>query len=224
LFWQTHCVTMSAAKMAHPVSLSRRPGFDASMQPPSQAPLRYHTAFDPATETSLGGHGVAKGSMGGAHSVDAFVALGANLGDPALTLARALAWLAALPETELMAVSSLVRTPPLGPPQPDYLNGVAQLRTRLVPRMLHRALCRLEAAAGRARQLRWGPRTLDLDLLVYGDVVLDTPELTLPHPRMLERAFVLEPLCELQPELLHPRSRRSMRAHLGALRGRSGLL
>jgi 2-amino-4-hydroxy-6-hydroxymethyldihydropteridine diphosphokinase len=223
LFWQTHCVTMSAAKMAHPVSLSGRPGIDASMQPPSQAPLRYHTALEPATATWPEAPIVGDGDAD-RRCVDAFVALGANLGDPAITLARVLVWLGALPEAKLVAVSSFTRTAPLGPPQPAYLNGVVHLRTRLAPHPLLRALGRLEAAAGRVRQLRWGPRSLDLDLLVFADVILDTPDFTLPHPRMLERAFVLEPLCELAPELVHPRSGRSMRAHLDALRGPSGLL
>ena len=135
----------------------------------------------------------------------AWVALGANLGDPARTLARARAWLGSLPGTVLEAASRVHRTAPIGPPQPDYLNAVVRLRTTLTPRELLGALQALERTAGRVRTVRWGPRTLDLDLLLFSDRVSDDPVLTLPHPRLHERRFVLAPLCELDPAHRHPR-------------------
>jgi len=144
------------------------------------------------------------------------VALGANLGDARGTLARARRWLGALPGTQLEAASRVHRTVAIGPPQPDYLNAVVRLSTALAPRELLTALNALEAAAGRVRTLRWGPRTLDLDLLLYDDRVSDDPVLTLPHPRLHERTFVLAPLVELDPELRHPRLGRSFRELLAA--------
>ena len=134
----------------------------------------------------------------------AWVALGANLGDPRATLARALRWLGAMPGTRLERVSSFHRTAPVGPPQADFLNAVARLRTSLSPPALLEALQTLERAAGRRRATRWGPRTLDLDLLLMGvDGRRDvrTAELELPHPRLHERRFVLAPLAELDPDL-----------------------
>jgi len=128
----------------------------------------------------------------------AWIALGANLGDPPTTIARALRWLAALPGTRLEATSSLAWTRAVGPPQPDILNAVCRVTTTLAPRALLARLLAIERAAGRVRRERWGPRTLDLDLIFYGDRRLDTPELTLPHPRWHERSFVLAPLTELE--------------------------
>ncbi len=137
--------------------------------------------------------------------VIAYIALGANLGDPAGQLRRALAELAALDEVEVVRVSTFYRNPPLGPPdQPWYVNAVAQVRTRLTPEELLRALRRLEAALGRVRGERWGPRVIDLDLLLHDGAVLKTPELVLPHPEMHRRAFVLVPLAEIAPEAWHP--------------------
>jgi len=135
----------------------------------------------------------------------AWVALGGNLGDPRATLRRALRWLGALPHTRLERWSSLHRTAPVGPPQPDFLNAVARLRTLLGPHELLAALQVLERAAGRRREVRWGPRTLDLDLLMYGDggrFVLGGAALELPHPRLHERPFVLAPLAEVDPGLV----------------------
>jgi len=137
----------------------------------------------------------------------AWVALGANIGDPRTTLVRALRWLAALPHSSLERASSLHRTAPVGPPQPDFLNAVVRLRTRLAPDDLLAALLALEQAAGRERTVHWGPRTLDLDLLMMGDGgrrVHTSPALSLPHPRMHERRFVLAPLAEIDPELVLP--------------------
>jgi len=152
----------------------------------------------------------------------AWVALGANLGDPRQTLRRALCWLSALPHTVLLQASSLHRTTPVGPAQPDYLNAVARLSTCLSPRELLSALQSLERAAGRERTVRWGPRTLDLDLLMVGlagragFLRSDAADLELPHPRMVSRPFVLAPLLQLDPDLVLP-SGLTVRAQLTAL-------
>ncbi|MHA0035482.1 2-amino-4-hydroxy-6-hydroxymethyldihydropteridine diphosphokinase [Deinococcus sp. PESE-13] len=136
----------------------------------------------------------------------AFIALGANLGDPQATLRRALTELGAL--GEVRGVSALYRTAPVGGPpgQPDYLNAVAELETALSAPALLAALHATEAKAGRTRDVRWEARVLDLDLIVYGEDVSDDPALTLPHPRAWERGFVLAPLSDLAPSLAHPRT------------------
>lgn len=133
----------------------------------------------------------------------AFVGLGGNLGDVQAHLEAALEGLQALPGTSVAAVSPLYRTRPVDATGPDYLNAVAAVRSALGPAELLRALHRLEAACDRERPYLNAPRTLDLDLLWYGDVSCHTPELTLPHPRMFSRAFVLVPLQDIlgrQPE------------------------
>ncbi len=132
-------------------------------------------------------------------AVSAFIGLGANLGDRGAALQQALASMAALPGTGVRQVSSLYRSAPVDSDGPDYLNAVAELATELAPLALLRALQAIEAAAGRERPYRNAPRTLDLDILLYGDEAIDTPDLTVPHPRMGERAFVLLPLSELAP-------------------------
>lgn len=135
----------------------------------------------------------------------AWVALGANLGDAQGALLRAFESLARLPQSRLVARSSLYRTAPIDAPgQPDYINAVAQIETALDPLALLHALQAIEQAFGRERLYRNAPRTLDLDLLLYGEASLDTAELTLPHPRLAERAFVLAPLAELDPDLMIP--------------------
>ncbi|HET7359561.1 MAG TPA: 2-amino-4-hydroxy-6-hydroxymethyldihydropteridine diphosphokinase [Rhodanobacteraceae bacterium] len=133
----------------------------------------------------------------------AYVALGANLGDPRAQLLAAFDALAALQDTRLQARSRLYLTPPWGlREQPPFVNAVAQLDTGLGPDELLQGLLDIERAAGRERNgERWGPRRLDLDLLLHGDTVRDDARLTLPHPRMAERAFVLLPLAELAPQL-----------------------
>lgn len=132
----------------------------------------------------------------------AYVGLGANLGaDLAATLAQAARSLAALPGTRLVALSSAWRSAPVDAGGPDFLNAVAALDTSLQPIELLDALQTIEQAHGRERPYRHAPRTLDLDLLLYADLVLDTPRLTLPHPRLGERAFVMRPLLEIAPEL-----------------------
>ncbi|WP_430418011.1 2-amino-4-hydroxy-6-hydroxymethyldihydropteridine diphosphokinase [Methylibium petroleiphilum] len=134
----------------------------------------------------------------------AYVGLGANLGDARLTLQVALDALAALPDTRLVAVSSLYRSAPIDSSGPDYLNAVAALDTALEPHALLSALQAIEQVHGRERPYRNAPRTLDLDLLLHGDARLDTPTLTLPHPRLHQRAFVLLPLAEIAPALALP--------------------
>jgi len=143
--------------------------------------------------------------MPGPLAVRCFVALGANLGDREETLRGAVAGLAATPGITVVAVSRLYETEPLGPPQPRYLNAAAALDTALPARELLARLLALEREAGRTRRAeRNAPRTLDLDLLLFGAEALDEPELVVPHPRLAERAFVLEPLAEIAGEVRHP--------------------
>ncbi len=131
----------------------------------------------------------------------AYVGMGANLGEARAALASALDALAALPGTELLRRSSLWRSAPVDSSGPDYLNAVAELRTTLAPLELLHRLQAIELAHGRERPYRNAPRTLDLDLLLHGGQSLATAELTLPHPRAHQRAFVLAPLAELAPQL-----------------------
>ena len=135
----------------------------------------------------------------------AFVGLGSNLGEREALIRQALDELAALPDTTLIRVSSLYDTEPVGEiEQPRFLNAVAMLDTELTARQLLWNLQRIETRLGRTRTHRWGPRTMDLDLLLYGDLVIEEPELELPHPELSRRAFVHEPLVELDPSLTHP--------------------
>jgi 2-amino-4-hydroxy-6-hydroxymethyldihydropteridine diphosphokinase len=136
----------------------------------------------------------------------ALVGLGSNLGDSPAILASACESLAALPNTHLVAVSRTYRTEPVGGPsnQPDYLNAAAKLITTLEPVALLDALQQIERRAGRVRGVHWGPRTLDLDVLLYDDLVLTTDRLSIPHPLLAERRFVLEPLAEIAGEVRHP--------------------
>ena len=134
----------------------------------------------------------------------AFVGLGANLGEPRRAIAGAIRAIAALPDTCLVAVSSLYRSAPVDAAGPDFLNAVAQISTSLEPLALLRELQAIEQGEGRERPYRNAPRTLDLDLLLWGDLECRTPTLTLPHPRLHLRGFVLEPLSELAPTLEIP--------------------
>ncbi len=137
--------------------------------------------------------------------VSAYLGLGSNLADPPAQLRRALAALARLPDSRLQAVSGLYRSPPMGPPdQPDYVNAVARLDTRLSPLALLDRLQAIERAQGRVRGIHWGPRTLDLDLLLHGRARMRTERLVLPHPGLHERPFVLVPLAEIAPRLVLP--------------------
>lgn len=136
---------------------------------------------------------------------EAYVSIGTNLGDRAAHLDFALRSLAAVPDTRIVALSPVFETDPVGPPpQGAYLNAVVRVETALAPRALLDALLAIERAAGRERGARNTARTLDLDLLLYGDRILDEPGLIVPHPRLAERAFILEPLAALAPALVHP--------------------
>jgi 2-amino-4-hydroxy-6-hydroxymethyldihydropteridine diphosphokinase len=130
-----------------------------------------------------------------------FVGLGSNLGDAVATVRAAFDALAALPGSTLVARSGLWRSAPVDADGPPYVNAVAELRSTLAPDELLRALQSIEQRFGRERPYRHAPRTLDLDLLRYGERRIATPSLTLPHPRLHQRAFVLAPLAELAPEL-----------------------
>lgn len=134
--------------------------------------------------------------------VEAYIGLGANLGDPMAALRQALGRLAELPDTEVMRASGLYGSTPVDSSGPDYVNAVACVRTRLTAPALLSALQAQENQAGRERPYRNAPRTLDLDVLLYGSARMAGPVLTVPHPRMTERAFVLMPLAEIAPDLV----------------------
>jgi len=151
----------------------------------------------------------------------AFVGLGANLDDPRVHLLRAFVELARLPQTSLSARSSLWRSAPIGyADQPEFVNAVAEIETGLRAEALLEGLQDIELSHGRERSFANAPRTLDLDLLLYGDEERATPALTLPHPRMHERAFVLEPLLEIAPDAFIP-GHGSARACLAAVQGQA---
>ncbi|TVX95823.1 2-amino-4-hydroxy-6-hydroxymethyldihydropteridine diphosphokinase [Cohnella terricola] len=134
---------------------------------------------------------------------EAYIALGVNLGDRESSLKEAIRRLRADGDLEVDRISAVYETAPVGyTDQPAFLNMTARLKTELEPLALLRRLLAIEQEMGRVRTIRWGPRTIDLDLLVYGDRTMDTQELTLPHPRMGERAFVLVPLRDVWPEEL----------------------
>lgn len=134
--------------------------------------------------------------------VPAYIGVGSNLGEPRAQVLAAFESLAALPRTKLTARSRLYRTRPFGPVQQgDFINAVAKLDTQLGALELLDGIRGIEAAAGRVRDARWGPRTLDLDLLVFGNERIDSPELTVPHPGIAGRGFVLAPLSDVAPGL-----------------------
>lgn len=135
----------------------------------------------------------------------AYVGLGANLGNRKETLERAVSLLEAVDGVDVLAVSELRETDPVGVvDQPRFLNGAAAVETTLSARELLDTLLAIERSLGRERMERWGPRTVDLDLLLFGDEIVDDPGLRVPHPRLHERRFALEPLAELDPELVIP--------------------
>ncbi len=134
--------------------------------------------------------------------VRAYIALGANLGDARGTVRAAMDQLARLPQTQPVTASSLYRTAPVDSSGPDYINAVMAVDTGLTAMQLLHAMQLIELQSGRERPYRNAPRTLDLDLLLHGDLVQDDAELVLPHPRMVQRAFVLVPLHEIAPELV----------------------
>jgi 2-amino-4-hydroxy-6-hydroxymethyldihydropteridine diphosphokinase len=150
--------------------------------------------------------------------ITAYIGLGANLGEPRAQIDQAFAELAALPETRLAARSPLYRSAPLQAPGPEYVNAVAAVDTELSAAQLLEALQAIESRRGRERTARNAPRTLDLDLLLFGATAFASPTLTLPHPRMHERAFVLQPLLDLDPRAEIP-GRGSARALLRACAG-----
>jgi 2-amino-4-hydroxy-6-hydroxymethyldihydropteridine diphosphokinase len=137
--------------------------------------------------------------------VRAAIALGSNLEDPEAQVSRGFAEIAALPETKVSARSGLHRTKPVGyANQPDFVNACVVVETRLAPRELLDGLLAIEKKHGRVREIPNGPRTLDLDIIIYGDQVIDEPGLKVPHPRAHERAFVLAPLAEAWPDAVIP--------------------
>ena len=148
----------------------------------------------------------------------AYIAIGSNLGDRRAYLEAGIKEVAALPNTRLAAVSQAYETRPLGPvAQSDFLNAVFAIETSLPPEPLLAALLAAEKKHQRQRRIHWGPRTLDLDLLLYGERVVERADLTLPHPRMNERGFVLIPLCEIAPDLHHPITGLPFATHLAEL-------
>lgn len=153
----------------------------------------------------------------------AYVALGSNLGDRRAALEHAVERLRGAPGVRVLAVSDWIETDPVGGPpgQGRYLNGAAELETSLAPRALLELLQAIESDAGRARDVPHGPRTLDLDLLLYGELALDERDLLVPHPRLEERVFVLQPLAQIAPDRRLPGSRRTVRERLDELRARS---
>lgn len=145
-------------------------------------------------------HRAASPQAKGRDAVTAFIALGANLGDAAHTVRAALVALGHVPGVQRVSSSSLYRTAPVDSTGPDYINAVAEVATTLNALDLLASLQAIEDGAGRDRPYRNAPRTLDLDLLLYGSARIDSPELTVPHPRMGSRAFVLVPLAEIAPQ------------------------
>ncbi len=138
------------------------------------------------------------------------VGLGGNLGDPAHTFNLALEVLSQEPQWYLQKVSSFYQTPAFGPPQPDYINACALFEVESTPHQVLKVLQSVENKFGRVREIHWGPRTLDLDLLFYDQLIVGTADLTLPHPHMAERGSVLVPLAEIIPYWVHPQNQQTV--------------
>lgn len=151
----------------------------------------------------------------------AYIALGANLGDRRANLRKALDMLSARVDIDVVSVSDFIETEPVGGPaaQQKYINAAAMIRTTLVPRELLKTLLDVEKEIGRKREneIRWGSRVCDLDLLLYEDLIIDDEDLQVPHPRMHQRRFVLEPLCQIASEAVHPVLQRTIRQLLNEL-------
>jgi 2-amino-4-hydroxy-6-hydroxymethyldihydropteridine diphosphokinase len=145
----------------------------------------------------------------------AFIGLGSNLGDRLANLHRAIGALASRPDIAVLRSSRVYETEPIGPPQPRYLNAVVEVMTSVPAREVLAACLQVEREMGRERGERWGPRVIDLDLLTYGDERIDEPGLTVPHPRMHERGFVLIPLLELEADPPLPDGRKVADLRLG---------
>ena len=141
-----------------------------------------------------------------------YIALGANLGDRAGNIAAALEKLRQTPQVKLTKVSALIENPAVGgpPDSPPFLNAAAEISTSLSARAILDRLLEIEREIGRVRREKWGPRSIDLDLLLFGDQVIDEPGLTVPHPLMQQRRFVLEPLAQIAPAALHPLLKRTI--------------
>ncbi len=151
----------------------------------------------------------------------AYVGLGSNLGEREAQIRMALDDLARLPATRLIRASSLYDSEPVGEvDQPNFLNAVAELDTELTARQLLWNLLLIERRLGRVRTQRWGPRTIDLDLLLFGSLVVDEPDLQVPHPELVRRSFVLVPLVEIDPLLVHPVTGETLLTHLSWLKTR----
>lgn len=152
-------------------------------------------------------------AMGGLEAVcqEVFVGFGSNVGGPVARVREAVGRLAHLPRIKVIRVSSLYRTEPVGLEEQDwFVNGVARLESGLSPRELMRGLLSVERAMGRTRMIPGGPRVIDLDLLLFGDLVMGEADLWIPHPRLHERRFVLVPMCEVAPHVLHPVLKKEM--------------
>jgi 2-amino-4-hydroxy-6-hydroxymethyldihydropteridine diphosphokinase len=152
-------------------------------------------------------------------AVTAYVAVGANLGDRQANIRSAVAALDDIPDVHVVRTSSLIENPAVGGPpnSPSFLNGVVAVQTTLSPQTLLQELLKIERSLGRERREKWEPRSIDLDLVLYGDKVVQTAELTVPHPLMHERPFVLEPLVEIAPDVVHPVLRKTVKSLLAAL-------
>jgi deoxyguanosine kinase len=149
-----------------------------------------------------------------------YIGLGSNLGDRKETIDRAVKMLAENEQVESFNVSELIETAPLGrADQPDYLNAVAEVRTALTPESLYHVMIKIENRLGRVRQEKWAPRTIDLDLLLFDDRIIDTDELIVPHPQMHLRSFVLRGLCQFDPKLIHPVMKVTVRKLAARLNG-----
>lgn len=144
--------------------------------------------------------------MNNCGGVIAYIGIGGNLGDPLHNCRKAISSIGILPETKLLRTSSFYRTEPIGfRDQADFINAAVEVRTLLSPRDLLQGLKRIEAEMGRGQTLRWGPRIIDLDIVLYGQEVVAEGDLVIPHPECHRRRFVLVPCCELAPYAIHPR-------------------
>lgn len=150
-----------------------------------------------------------------------YIGLGSNLGDPVQQVCKAIRALSRLPYTEGLVASSLYQSEPMGPPQPDFINAVVQIDTDLEPFALLRACQNIESDLGRVRTaVHWGPRAIDVDLLLYGQDCIQVDDLTVPHPGLACRDFVLVPLLEIAPTLMLPDGQRAADVLAGCPRGR----